>query len=318
MSAHSPDALAFGVDMGASHVTVALFSADGAVLGEISRAHTVRTDPAGTIALVHRCIGELFDGGAGRRERVAGVGIGVPSPILEHEPNKLSPLLLPGWVGHDIVGALRQTYGVPVHIDNDANLGALGEHAWGAGRGHEHVAFVKLGTGIGLGIIINGTLHRGARGLAGEMSHLSIKTNGPHCACGQRGCLVLLAGSHALIARAEAKQAAGRDAGLRVAHDLPGLISAAVAAPGAARETIGEAGTLIGIGLANVLNLFDPSAVVIGGQLVEAGAHLLGPLRESIRTRTKWMETGGVEVVLAQLGALDVASGAAKRVFDSK
>ena len=203
--------LVVGVDVGASHVAVGLINLCGQVRVWRRQALAVRDDPEGTIALATRLTQDVMREEPGSSERTIGIGLSMPSPIVQGEPNRLSSLLLPRWAGHDITDAFRRRFGLPVYLENDANAGALAELRWGAGRGRDNLAYVKIATGIGVGMIVNGELYRGARGVAGEISHLSIDADGPRCVCGQRGCLVLYGGSGAILARAAERM--GRKAG---------------------------------------------------------------------------------------------------------
>jgi predicted NBD/HSP70 family sugar kinase len=310
--------LAIGVDMGASHVAVALANLHGGVRVWRHRQHPVRRDPTGTIALVHRLIGDALAEEPESARRVIGIGLAVPSPVVPGEPNRLPSLILPDWVGHDIIAALEKGHGLPVFADNDANLGALAELRWGAGRGRENLAFVKLATGIGAGLIINGAVYHGSNGIAGELAHTSVDANGPECACGQRGCLVLLVGSEALIerARAEARtEPRSRLDDKTLSTDT--LVDAALAGDLIAVETIAQAGERIGIGVANLINVVDPGLVVLGGELTRAGPILLDPIIETVRGRALSMFAARPEIVTTRLGDRDIALGAATQVIDA-
>jgi predicted NBD/HSP70 family sugar kinase len=310
--------LAVGVDMGASHIAVGLTDLNGRVHAWRHKHHPVRDDPAGTISLVIRFIRDVMAEEPNSDQRIMGVGLAVPSPVLAAEANRLSSLLMPSWVGHDIIGALEKEFGLPLLADNDANLGALAELRWGAGRGRQSLAFVKLATGIGAGLIVNGAVYRGTHGVAGELAHTSVDAQGPECACGQRGCLVQMVGSGALVQRARARAAQALHSFLAQGEfGTDGLVDAALAGDRAAVETISEAGELIGIGIANLLNVVDPGLVVLGGELTRAGPILLEPLTRSVRQRALWIVGGSPEIVTTQLGDRDIAIGAATQIIDA-
>jgi len=309
--------LAIGVDLSASHVAVALVTLKGEVLVWREEAHPVRQDPEGTIALSGRLIQELLDEEPGAHARVLGIGVGAPSPIFSEQPHAMAVGLMPMWVGHDIVASLGQRFQRPVLLDNDANLGALGELRWGAARGRKHVALLTLGTGLGLGLVIDGQIYRGARGSAGEISHLSIDINGPQCVCGQRGCLVLLAGSAAVTERANAlARARGRAGDGEDLWTTAELVAAARGGDPLAREIFADVGRWLGVALTNVVNLVSPDLVVLGGQLSQAGRSLIDPIAETVDTCTQWMRMSPTEIVTTHLHERDVALGAATLVFD--
>lgn len=314
--------LAIGVDMGASHVAVALADLNGGVRVWRHRYHPVRQDPAGTIALIHRLIYDVLAEEPDSATRVIGIGLAVPSPVIPSEPNRLPPLILPDWVGYDIIAALGKEHNLPVFADNDANLGALAELRWGVGRGRDNLAFIKLATGIGAGLIINGAVYRGSNGIAGELAHTSVDHSGPKCGCGQLGCLVLLVGSEALIANARARahrRAATEPRSRLVDADLTtdALVGAALAGDTVAVQTIAEAGERIGIGVANLINVVDPGLVVLGGELTRAGPILLDPIVETVRGRALSMSAARPEIVTTRLGDRDIALGAATQVIDA-
>lgn len=309
--------LVVGVDVGASHLAVALVNLSGQVRAWRSQPHPVRDDPEGTIALARRLARDVLDEEPGAARRAIGVGLSVPSPVVEGEPNRLSSRLLPRWEGHDLIGALEQCLGLPVIIDNDANAGALAELRWGAARERSDVAFIKIATGIGVGFIVNGALYRGASGVAGEISHMSIDADGPRCVCGQRGCLALFGSAQAITRRAEERLAEGGHSVLRAgAVTTDGIVDAALAGDRLAIEVIQEAGQRIGIGVANLINIIDPGLVVLGGELTRAGRILVDPIDEAVRSRVLSIAAVPAQIITTQLGERGVALGAATQVID--
>jgi predicted NBD/HSP70 family sugar kinase len=202
-------------------------------------------------------------------------------------------------------------------IDNDANLGALAERWWGAGRDVRDFAYIKLATGIGSGFFIGGQLYRGANGLAGEIGHLSIDSHGLPCVCGLRGCLATLVGSQALVRRARALLAehprsalANREFGVTILED------AALAGDPLALQVVREAAEHLGIAVADLINLLNPSVVILGGGLARLGDLLLEPLRATVRSRTLVSSVDASRIVTSALGARAVAVGAATLLLD--
>jgi glucokinase-like ROK family protein len=301
-----------GVDMGAAHVAVALTNLRGKVLAWEERSHPVRTDPEGTRALVAR-LGEVCLARWGRgRDRLAGIGVAVPCPVDPRNPFRLPELVMPAWEGRSGLEMLERRFGAPVMVDNDANLGALAERWWGAGRGVDDFAFVKVATGVGSGHIIGGAIYRGASGIAGEIGHLAIDPQGPPCVCGLRGCLATLIGTEALVARA-ASLAAGRPESALAGRSLAigDIVDAALAGDALALEVVREAAGYLGVAVAGMLNLLNPSLVIVGGGLARLGELLLEPLRKTVRARSLVSSVAASEIVASALGSQDVAVGAA-------
>ncbi len=305
-----------GVEMGATHVAVALTDLRGRVLAWEHRSHPVRSDPEGTRALIIELGEASMARGKGPRSRLVGLGVAVPSPVDPRHPLALSEVVLPEWGGHSGLEALGEHFRVPVLVDNDANLGALAEHWWGAGRGVNDVAYVKVGTGIGSGHVIGGELYRGATGFAGEIGHLTIDPHGEECICGLRGCLALLVGAPALVARA---QALHRDhPGTVLPRDgltIAAFEAAALAGDPLAVRVVREAAEHLGIAVAGMLNLMNPAVVILGGHIAALGDLFMDPLRETVSRRTRVTAITGSSIILSELGPQTVAIGAASLVL---
>jgi predicted NBD/HSP70 family sugar kinase len=245
-----------------------------------------------------------------------GIGIAVPSPVDPRYPDRLSETVLPTWRGETGFQGLRDRYAVPVFVDNDANLGAVAEGWWGAGRGVEHFTYIKLATGIGAGLMIGGEVYRGATQVAGEIGHISIDPNGEPCVCGNRGCLTTFVGGEALVAQATALLAkypnsalAGREV------TLDAVERAAQADDPLAVEVVEAAAHHLGVAIAGLLNLMNPGAVILGGVLTRAGDHLLIPLREAVLRRTLVSSMAASEIRMSELGPRAIALGAATLVL---
>ena len=307
-----------GVDMGAAHVSVALTDLRGRVLAWEHRDHPVRTDPAGTRALIIQlCDACLAKWGPGIR-RLVGIGLAVPCPVDPRQPDRLSELVLPAWHGNGGLAELPKRYRVPLLVDNDANLGAVAERWWGAGRGVDDFAYIKVATGVGSGHVVGGRIYRGATGVAGEIGHLAIDPHGEPCICGLRGCLATLVGAPALEARARALLAAHTRsvlAGLQ--PTVSSIEDAALAGDALALQLVQEAAEYLGIAVAGMLNLMNPSMVILGGGLSRLGELLLEPLRETVRRRTLVSSLVASEVRTSELGTQTIAVGAATLVLEA-
>jgi predicted NBD/HSP70 family sugar kinase len=305
-----------GIEMGASHVAAALTDLRANVLLWEVREHPVRTDPAGTRALIAELAAACLDNGAREGRPLVGIGLALPSPFDPAHPDQLSTIVLPAWEGRLGLEGLTERFGVPLMVDNDANLGALAEHWWGAGRGVDDFAYIKLATGIGSGHIIRGEIYRGATGVAGEIGHTAIDPSGKPCICGLRGCLVTMIGTPALLERAEEllkehpKSVLAGDS-----FDIHDLEDAALNGDQVALQVAQEAAGHLGIVVAGLLNLLNPSMVVVGGDLVGLGELLLVPLRETARSRTLVSSVKAAEIRTSELGLRSVAIGAATLVL---
>jgi predicted NBD/HSP70 family sugar kinase len=254
--------------------------------------------------------------GAREGRSLVGIGVALPSPFDPAHPDQLSTIVLPAWKGRLGLEGLTERFGVPLMVDNDANLGALAEHWWGAGRGVDDFAYIKLATGIGSGHIIRGEIYRGATGVAGEIGHTAIDPSGKPCLCGLRGCLVTMIGTPALLERAQEllkehpKSVLGEGS-----FDIRGLEDAALNGDQVALQVAQEAAGHLGIVVAGLLNLMNPSMVVVGGDLVGLGELLLVPLREMARSRTLVSSVKAAEIRASELGPKSVAIGAATLVL---
>jgi predicted NBD/HSP70 family sugar kinase len=198
----------------------------------------------------------------------------VPGPIDVETGALGSTAILPGWTGIAPGRELAARLGMPVHVDNDANLGALGELVWGAGRGLSDLAYIKVASGVGAGLVINGQIYRGPGGTAGEIGHITLDEAGPVCRCGNRGCLETFVGSRYLLNLLNANL--GSDL------TLSKVVQLAQQGDLGCRRVIADAGRQIGTGVATLCNLLNPRRIILGGDLAEAGELVLSPIRDSV------------------------------------
>jgi len=308
----APDAFAsLGVELGARHVAVLLSDLRGRTLAFREADHPVRRDPTGALALVDHSIDAVLAEARVSRRRLLGLGVAVPSPLQPDRPGRLLPLIFPAWSEVNLDDELRRKHKLPVAIDNDANLGALAERFWGAGG--EHLAYVKVGAGVGCGFIIDGRLHRGASGTAGELGHTPIDPAGPLCVCGNRGCVTTYVGAEELLARLSRTGPAPEHSA--EPRTLSALIALARAGDRAACALLAEAGTHLGVVIGGLINLNDPGVVVLGGELSAAGELVLEPLRREVQRRILPVTFASTRIVATQLGRRGLALGAATLVI---
>jgi predicted NBD/HSP70 family sugar kinase len=313
----SPARAVLGIDFGHSHVQVAVADLAHNVLAERIRFLDVNHRAVEAIEASVAMAEEVLAESGRTRAEIVGVGIGIPGPVDRVRGTVGSATILPGWIGIRIAAEMEARLGVPVEIENDANLGALAELTWGSGRGCSNLAYIKAATGIGAGIVIDGHLLRGASGTAGEIGHTTIDKGGAICYCGNRGCLETVASGPAIV------QLVGRGNGQ--ALSLAEVISLARDGDMRCRRAIADAGREIGVAAAGLCNLINPELVIIGGLLSRSGELLLEPVRESIRRYAVLAAAERVEVVSAVfveraelLGSLALALSASNAALASR
>jgi len=284
----NPAQAVVGIDFGHSHVQVAIADLAHNVLGERRCELDVNRRALEALDASSRLFGELLVETGVERENVIGAGIGIPGPVDRAHGTAGSATILPGWIGLRIASEMQTRLGLPVEIENDANLGALAELTWGAGRDCSNFAYIKAATGIGAGIVIEGHLLRGATGTAGEIGHTTLDEAGALCYCGNRGCLETVASGPAIV------QLVGRVAGDTLS--LSRIVELAVEGDLRCRRAIADAGREIGVAVAGLCNLINPERVIVGGLLSRTGEVLLEPLRESIRRHSVQAAARSVEV----------------------
>ncbi|MFB8029314.1 ROK family protein [Streptomyces sp. NPDC056465] len=266
--------IVIGVDFGHTHLRVAVGNLAHQVLAEESEPLDVDASSAQGFGRAEQLVNRLIETTGISPGKVIGVGLGVPGPIDVESGTLGSTSILPGWTGINPSQELAGRLGVPVYVDNDANLGALGELVWGSGRGVRDLAYIKVASGVGAGLVIDGTIYRGPGGTAGEIGHITLDESGPVCRCGNRGCLETFTAARYVLPLL--KPSHGPDL------TMERMVQLAREGDPGCRRVIGDVGRHIGSGVANLCNLLNPSRVVLGGSLAEAGELVLGPIRDSV------------------------------------
>ncbi len=309
-------------DLGATSIDVAVTSLDGTILARRDAPSDITDGPACCLGRAEALFGEMR-AQARLPGRLWGVGIGVPGPVEFRTGRPVSPPIMPGWDGYPVRERFAARYGAPVWVDNDVNLLALAESRSGVAAGHENVVVVKIGTGIGAGVISDGRLHRGAQGSAGDVGHIQVVADeSVVCRCGNIGCLEALAGGAALARDGEAATREGRSTRLRAALDANGRVTAADIARAAsfgdpvAVGLLQAAGRRVGLMLASVVNFFNPSLIVIGGGVAQSGDQLLAAIRETVYGRSLPLATRDLLVQRSSLGESAGVIGASSMVVD--
>lgn len=302
-----------GVDLGATHIAVVVMDLRGKVVGRRAVAFAVMEEPQGALDAVGALAQGALEAAGLERAALLGAGVGAPAPLEGQALNRLSGIILPRWQDVDLAAELRARLGLPVYLENDANAGAIAEKWWGLGRAQSDLAFIKIGTGVGSGLIIGGKIYRGYGGAAGEIGHTTIDLNGPLCRCGNRGCLESFAGAPAVVA--EVRRRRGAPAGERLT--VRSIVADACAGEPAAAAVVVETGSYLGIAIANLLNLFNPGLVILHGDLVAAGALLTDAVHAAIRPRAISKAAQEASIAISELGDDAAAMGAATLVIEA-
>jgi glucokinase-like ROK family protein len=311
-----------GIDIGATSVDVALTDAHLSVVEQISEPIDVRNGPEAVLAVVLELVGKL------RAEDSAlelhGAGVGVPGPVSFRDGVPVAPPIMPGWNQYPVRSVLAQHLGCTVLVDNDVNIMALGEMHAGLARSVDDLLFVKVGTGVGCGIVVDGNVYRGASGSAGDIGHIRVDDDGPMCTCGNVGCLEAHFSGAALARDALEAARSGRSellaARLAEAGSLTGadVASALAAGDPAAHELVRAGGRNLGLLLAGLVSFFNPGMVVLGGEVSMGLGHpLLAEIRSVVYRRSLPLATGNLPIVLSELGSQAGVVGAARMISDS-
>jgi predicted NBD/HSP70 family sugar kinase len=298
--------VAVGIDFDHSHVRVAIADLAHNVLAEASEPLDVDHEAYEGIGLAGKMVRELLhDVGAGT-ERVTGVGMGLPGPLRRDTGEIGDSAILPGWIGARPEAMMSEELGLAVRVENDANLGALAEIVWGAGRGCSELLYVKVASGVGAGLVLDGRLYKGHAGTAGEIGHVTVDESGPVCRCGNRGCLEVYAGADAVL------DPLRRRHGARIT--LRQVIALAQEGDLGCQRVIADAGRSLGLAIAGTCNLLAPERVIVGGELAAAGEILLEPLR-TIAQRSSIASLRATPVLQGVLGERAEVLGAVALVL---
>jgi predicted NBD/HSP70 family sugar kinase len=294
--------LVVGVDIGATHARAALTDLNGAILGQADARLEVADGPDKVLSWVVSTVGDLIAASDRPLSDLAAIGIGLPGPVEHSTGRPINPPIMPGWDRYDVPGHLQRSYAVPVLVDNDVNIMALGER-----RAHlrdvDDLVLIKVATGIGAGIVSGGILQRGAQGTAGDLGHVRVPgADDVLCRCGNTGCLEAVAAGPALAAAVRARGEKA-DTGGDVVELVRGGSHVAM-------SVVRQAGRDIGEVVATLTNLINPSVVVIGGQVAGAGEHLLAGIRESVYQRSLPLATEHLRIVTSRAGREAAVLGA--------
>lgn len=313
------------VDLGGTKIITAVILSTGEIICRKYSLTLADEGPRPVIDRLSSAVAETMAQAKLKTSDIAGIGIAaagildIDRGIVTTSPN------LPHWHNVPLRDIFADRLGVVTYLINDANAAALGEHRFGAGIGFDNIIYLTVSTGIGGGIIIDGELYSGADGCAGELGHMTIEADGPQCHCGSFGCLEAMASGWAVAKEAMMRINRGEKSSIIELVDgrLERVTAEAVAM--AARrgdqlacDIVAKAANYLGIGLANLVNIFNPELIIIGGGLSKMGDMLLKPARKVLKERAFRLPARTVHIVRARLGSNAGIVGAAAYVFDQK
>jgi glucokinase len=311
------------VDLGGTKIRSALISPDGKLLVVDNRLTLADEGPGRVIDRLFESIAAVLKKGKISPRSLAGIGIAVAGVLDSRDGVLTSSPNLPRWKNVPLKKIFFERLALDTFLVNDANAAALGEHRFGAARGTSNMVYLTVSTGIGGGIIIDNNLYEGSTGSAGEIGHMTIDVNGPRCKCGNYGCLEVLASGTAIAREAIAGLNNGAESVIKemVKGNVTDITAADVAraakqGDGFACKIIADAYFYLGTGLANILNIFNPQAIVIGGGVSKMGELLIGPARKVARQRAFKLPARTARIVRARLQSNSGIIGAAAYVYD--
>jgi len=312
------------IDLGGTKIFAAIISSKGQVIAK-ERCLTLADE--GPQAVINRILSTIDHLLSQRNINSSQLdGISIAAGAIDYEKGLItSSPHLPDWHDVPLRDIVKEKYKVNTFLMNDADAAALGEHHFGVGQGVNNLILLTVGTGIGGGIIINGRLYSGASGSAGEIGHMVIDVNGPRCSCGNTGCLEALVSGTAVAKEAIKRIRQGERSSLTeiVGGKIEDITAeevsiAARAGDSLASEVILQAATYLGVGLANVVNIFNPEMIIIGGGMAKMGDLLLNPARQVVREKAYQLSAQAVQIVPAQLGDDAGVLGAAVFAFSTR
>ena len=321
------DDLVIGVDIGGTKVAAGLVDPSGEILCHNRNPMVSNGGAASGLASVTKAIETASAqamSAAGTHSLIRGVGICSPGPVDPRAGVVINPPNLPCWRNFPLAAEVAQIYRVRVKVDNDANAAGLAETLWGAGRGHQFVFYVTIGTGIGTALLIDGRIYHGRTGAAAEGGHMSIDYKGPRCGCGKPGCIEVLASGPAIARRARAKIGNGSASSMldlaggkleRLTSEMVG--EAAAAGDADAKEIIEETIELLSFWFGNIVDLLEPDIMIVGGGVASMLKPYLGQIHDRLPGCCVNQRCKEIPLVSARYGEDAGVAGGAALCFDS-
>ena len=305
---NADEGVILGADLGATHCRLAVTDLRARVIAEERHDIAIADGPDAVLHWLEESLRALVAVTGRSPADVRGIGVGVPGPVEFATGTPVAPPIMPGWDGYPVAGRLARGFGAPTLVDNDVNIMALGEH-WTACREFDHMLFVKVGTGIGCGIISEGRIHRGALGAAGDIGHIHVlEHDDVLCRCGNQGCLEAVAGGAAVAAKLSAE-------GLE-AHNTGDVVMVVREGRPRAVQIVRQAGRELGGVLAAAVNFFNPSVIVIGGDMAHANEPLLAGVRQLVYERAVPLGTRSLRITRSTLDDRAGVVGAAVMLIE--
>jgi glucokinase-like ROK family protein len=313
-----------GIDIGATSMDVALADVTGLIVQQRSEPTDVHLRPESVLGRCSELIIEMANAQGCVLDQILGIGVGVPGPVDFSRGVLVAPPLMPEWENFLIRDFFKETFpSAYVIVDNDVNIMALGEQRAGDGAGIDHFIFVKIGTGIGAGIVSNGKMHRGSDGCAGDIGHICVDKKGPLCSCGNIGCLEAMAAGPAIVSKAMESSRNGSSPTLSLMRESNGGIlrpedvnAACREGDQAALDIIRASGQMVGDVLAGLVNFFNPSHIFIGGGIANFGNHLLVAIRSAVLQRSLPLATTHLSIKFSRMGVDAGVTGAIALALD--
>jgi len=322
MAAGSAQKFTIGVDVGGTNVRSGLVGARGRVYHRDRRPTPADGEAEEIIAAILASIEVMLSKPKVTRRKVSGIGVATPGPLNTKTGVIINPPNLPSWRDLPLKKILEKELKIPVELENDANAAAVGEHWIGAGKGADSMIMITLGTGVGGGVIVGGKLWHGASDVAGEIGHTTIDPEGMRCACGNKGCLEVYVSATGIADRMRSVLDQGRSSSVveMLDGDRSKLTSeliylAAEEGDMQSRLTLEETGVLLGIAVANLINIFNPELVVVGGGVTRAGRLIFDPMKAEANKRSFQTAADAVKIVPGELGDDAGVVGAARTVM---
>lgn len=298
---------AIGVDLGVNYIHAVLTNLTGKIEQEFTINHYNESEQS-VLQHLKDGIQTLIDAAPPSAYGIIGIGLGIPGIVNSSGEILFAPNL--GWHNMDLASLLRDHFQIPVYVDNEANAGAIGELQYGAGQGTANLVFISAGIGIGSGIILHNEIYKGNTGLSGEIGHLTIEATGKPCRCGNRGCWELYASEQALVSLVS-------ESNPKENLSLEDIVQLAKQENAMILQSLTQVGRYLGIGIAGILNIFNPRKVIIGNRLTKVSEWLLPPLLKEVRTRSLPHHLESVEIQFSNPGFQSTAMGSAHMAISS-
>lgn len=321
-------AFVIGIDLGATSVDIGLCNLEGTILNSFSVAVSVTDGPQPVMDLIVSGIDTLLTRHQQTNIPLLGIGIGLPGYVHYESAEVTSQVIMPGWSGYNIRQKLEERFGCPIFADNDVNAMAIGEKTYGLAKDVDHFIFVKIGTGIGAGVILKGEIYRGARGSAGDIGHVGIEGVNVRCKCGNLGCLETIASGSAITREAYMLAEGNKSPRLKELFAEKGYLetkdvkTAADYGDGEALELIIRSGRYIGKILAKLTCFYNPSLIVIGGNVTKLGEKFIAAIKEEIFAKSLPIASHILQIQQSEMvetvGMRGTAEMAMNEIFSNK